>query len=116
MADLGNPNFFTTFKGRYLLVPAPAQSVDTDVVMLTSANDVQPIGDWTILDYQASETFGTLPNECRPKKEVKIPVVIDTAIDILSIQTNGDMSLANSHDAGILYLSGINFNISDNWY
>lgn len=116
MPDFGNPNFFTTFKGRYLLIAAPGQSVDTDVVMLTSTNDVQLLGDWTILDYQASTPFGTLPEECRPKKVVKIPVVVDNVIDILSIQTNGEMALANSHDDGILYLSGINFNISGNWY
>lgn len=115
LADRGNPNVFKTFKGRYRLIPN-GQDVDTDAVMLSCVNDVQPIGDWTLIDYTAGSTFATLEPDVRPGKEVRIPVVVDTEIDILSIQTNGNMSLAKDHAAGVLYLSGINFNISDCWY
>lgn len=114
--DTGNPNVYTTFKGRYELVPAAGQSVDTNVVMLSCTNDVQPLGDWTLVDYVGGTTFATLPAECRPGKEVMAPVVVDGTIEVMTVQTNGDMALVASHDMGVLYLSGINFNISDRWY
>ena len=114
--EKGNPNVFTTFKGRYTLVASAGQVVDTDVVMLSCTNDVQPIGDWTLTDYVQGATFATLPVECRPGKEVRAPVVVDDSIEILSVQTDGSMSLNATHDHGVVYLSGINFNISDKWY
>lgn len=118
-ADKGNPNVFTTFKGRYLLVASAGQVVDTDVVMLSCTNDVQPIGDWTLTDYTANESFATLPEECRPAKTVKIPVVVndgDEKLAILTVSANGEMRLPIPMTYGMVYLSGVNFNISRNWY
>lgn len=118
-ADKGNPNVFTTFKGRYLLVASAGQVVDTDVVMLSCTNDVQPIGDWTLTNYAANEAFCTLPIECRPEKVVKIPVAVNDGTDrlvIMTVNTDGTMTLPFDYASATLYLSGINFNISDNWY
>lgn len=115
-ADKGNPNFFRTFKGKFALVPSDTQTVDTDAVMLSCTNDVQSIGDWTLVDYVAGAPFATLPEACRPGKEVRLPVVVDDVMDVLTVQTNGEMSLLHDHATGVLYLSGVNFNISDCWY
>jgi hypothetical protein len=124
--DKGNPNFFKTFKGRYELTVAPSGAeVDNVTVMLSSVNDVQVIGDFTLTDYTAKTVFATLPEECRPDKTVRIPVVIGSTtditvanmIDILTVEPNGEMSLWLDHDGtNKLYMSGINFNISDRWY
>ena len=118
-ADKGNPNVFTTFKGRYLLVASAGQVVDTDVVMLSCTNDVQPIGDWTLTDYTASEPFATLTDGCRPQKVVKTPVVVNDGTDrivVMTVNTDGTMTLPFDYSTATLFLSGINFNISDNWY
>lgn len=117
--DKGNPNVFTTFKGRYHLVASAGQVVDTDVVMLSCTNDVQLIGDWTFTDYVANKPFATLPAECRPQKVVKIPVVVNDGSDrivVMTVNTDGTMTLPFDYAAATLFLSGINFNISDNWY
>lgn len=118
-ADKGNPNVFTTFKGRYLLVASAGQVVDTDVVMLSCTNDVQPIGDWTLTDYTANEPFAALPDGCRPQKVVKIPVVVNDGSDrmvVMTVNADGTMTLPFDYASATLFLSGINFNISDNWY
>ena len=118
-ADRGNPNVYTTFKGRYLLTPVLPFTADTNIVMLSSTNDVQPIGDWELKNYTANTVFATLPKECYPMKEVKIPVITEYAnapiMTILTISADGKMSLASNAN-GKLWLSGINFNISDRWY
>lgn len=118
-ADKGNPNVFTTFKGRYLLVASAGQVVDTDVVMLSCTNDVQPIGDWTLTDYTANEPFAALPDECKPGKIVKVPVIVNNGEDrivVMTVKTDGAMTLPFDYASATVYLSGINFNISDNWY
>ena len=115
----GNPNFFKTFKGRYLLVASAGQVVDTDIVMLSCTNDVQPIGDWTLTDYTANNPFATLPDECKPGKVVKVPVVVNDGEDrivVMTVNTDGAMTIPSDYSSATVYLSGINFNISDNWY
>lgn len=109
---------FTTFKGMYNLTPS-GQTVDTTIVMLSCTNDVQPIGDWEFNDYKAHTVFGTLAKKCHPGKEIKVPIVANNGtndiITILNVNTSGEMSLPIDL-TGKVYLSGINFNISDNWY
>lgn len=115
----GNPNFFKTFKGRYLLVASAGQVVDTDIVMLSCTNDVQPIGDWTLTDYTANTPFATLPDECKPGKVVKVPVVVNDGEDrivVMTVNTDGAMTIPSDYSSATVYLSAINFNISDNWY
>ena len=68
-----------------------------------------------IMNYTPGATLTTLPPECRPSTEVRIPVIVDTNVDVLSIQTNGAVSLHASTD-GMVYLAGASFNISANWY
>lgn len=119
LEDTGNPNFFTTFKGRYSLVAAPGVTTSSTTVMLSCVNDVQVIGDFVLTNYAAGDLFATLPTECAPGNLVKIPVVVtgDTpVVDILTIGIDGAMFLLNNYATGMVHLSGVNFNISDKWY
>lgn len=119
MPDTGNPNFFKTFKGRYELVPASGQTTDSNVVMLSCVNDVQFMGDFLLTNYVAGDAIATLPEECRPGKIVKVPVVFNDGADaivVMTVNTDGTMTLPCDFASATLYLSGINFNISDNWY
>lgn len=126
MVDTGNPNFFKTFKGRYVLAStAPEAAFTTDVVMLSCTNDVQIIGDAALTDYAAGDVFATLPPECAPGTPVRVPVVVEEEVAVLAVEPSGSLSLvavANGNTAfqtpftGTLYTSGINFNISDRWY
>ena len=83
--------------------------------MLSCVNDVQFMGDCMITNYTPGATLTTLPPECRPSTEVRVPVVVDTRLDVLTVQTNGVVSLNASTD-GMVYLAGLFFNISMNWY
>ena len=91
MPDLGNPNFYTTFKGRYTVTPAEGVAVDNDTVMLTSNNIVCMCGDFEPTDYKLGDVFATLPPECRPDTTVYaivpadcgsvIPTVMEAGVD-----------------------------------
>ena len=83
--------------------------------MLSCVNDVQFQGDCMIMNYTPGATLTILPPECRPSTEVRVPVVVDTRLDVLAVQTNGVVSLNASTD-GMVYLAGLSFNISMNWY
>lgn len=111
----GNPNFFKTFKGAYLHAPSPTVAFTSTKVMLSCVNDVQFIGDCLLVGYTPGAAITVLPSECRPTTEIKIPVIVDEVGDVLSIRTNGEVSLKTATD-GMVYLAGISFNISHNWY
>lgn len=82
----GNPNFFKTFKGAYVHAPSTEAMFTSERVMLTCINDVQFQGDCMIMNYTPGATLTTLPPECRPSTEVRVPVVVDTNVDVLSIR------------------------------
>lgn len=111
----GNPSFFKTFKGAYVHAPSPEAMFTSERVMLSCVNDVQFMGDCMIMNYTPGATLTTLPPECRPSTEVRVPVVVDTRLDVLAVQTNGVVSLNASTD-GMVHLAGLSFNISMNWY
>lgn len=111
----GNPNFFKTFKGAYLHAPSPEAVFTSAKLMLSCVNDVQFMGDCMVMGYAPGAALTVLPPECRPPTEVRIPVVVDTKLDVLAVQTNGTVSL-NATTDGMVYLSGVSFNISSNWY
>lgn len=111
----GNPNFFKTFKGAYVHAPSPEAMFTSERVMLSCVNDVQFMGDCMIMGYTPGAALTILPPECRPSTEVRVPVVVDTKLDVLAVQTNGTVSL-NATTDGMVYLSGVSFNISSNWY
>lgn len=119
----GNPNFFTTFKGKYSLTPSSEGVWDTPVVMLSCTNDVQIIGDAHFANgYTAGTACAVLPEECRPGKGVGIPVSYHsgTAYGITTmvvVPTTGEVSFQDTFAEDVMFfVSGINFNISDNWY
>lgn len=67
MPDLGNPNEYKIFAGKYLLTPNGA-SFTTRTIMLTSANFVIFQSDATVGN---TENLCTLPQDCRPKNTVR---------------------------------------------
>lgn len=111
----GNPNFFKIFKGAYLHAPSPEAIFTSAKLMLSCVNDVQFMGDCMVMGYTPGDALTVLPPECRPPTEVRIPVVVDTKLDVLAVQTNGTVSL-NATTDGMVHLSGVSFNISSNWY
>lgn len=116
----GNPNFFTTFKGKHELAPSAGTTPSSMIVMVTCTNDVQVLGDFTLTGYTAGSAFATLPAECRPGGIVKFPVVVSTeqaqTCVVMSVGADGAMFLQDSYDSATVHMSGVSFNISDRWY
>lgn len=113
---------FKTFKGRYELTPSTEEVWDTNTVMLSCTNDVQIIGDAHFADgYTAGTACAVLPPEVRPAKGMGIPVSYhsDTygTTTMVVVPSTGEVSFQDTFDRDVIFfVSGINFNISDNWY
>lgn len=118
--DKGNPNFFTTFKGMFEMVPGEGVVLTKDVVMLSCVNDVQILGDATITNYTAETLLATLPQECLPGTTVKTTVVINNGAadyaEVMTIDIDGSITLPVDIAEGKAYFSGMSFNISDKFY
>ena len=114
-----NVKAITIFKGKYQCVEGTSTIMNTINVMLTSTNDVQIMGDANLTNYTANDNVLTLPTECRPDRIVKIPVIVNDGTDRVvpfTIDTNGNCTLPYSYTSADVYLSGVNFNVSDRWY
>lgn len=70
-ADLGNPNFFKTFLGRF---EATLPDGGKTSVMLTAMNEVCLMQDLTA---DAGGLLMTLPEQCRPKNPVRFACVVE---------------------------------------
>jgi hypothetical protein len=70
-ADLGNPNFFKTFLGRF---EADLPDGGKSPVMLTAMNEVCLMQD---LAADAEGVLMTLPEKCRPKNPVRFACVVE---------------------------------------
>ena len=73
-ADLGNPNFFKTFLGRF---EAELPDGGKTPVMLTATNQVCMMQDLTA---DAGGLLMTLPEQCRPKNPVRLPCVVEKPV------------------------------------
>lgn len=100
------------------------------IVMVSKYNNVQFLSDIDITAYTEDTiipgdsdrnrvAFGILPNVACPPHGIHLPCICeltDETIEVsyIYIRPNGIMSVRN--DAAIICLSGLNFNISGNWY
>lgn len=73
-ADLGNPNFFKTFLGRFEAVLPDGGKTP---VMLTAMNEVCMMQDLTA---DADGLLMTLPEQCRPKNPVRFACVVEKPV------------------------------------
>lgn len=73
-ADLGNPNFFKTFLGRF---EAALPDGGKTPVMLTAMNEVCMMQDLTA---DADGLLMTLPEQCRPKNPVRFSCVVEKPV------------------------------------
>ena len=121
MPDLGNPNFFTTFKGRYALTPAEGVTVDNPTVMLTSNNVVCLCGDFAMEGYAIGGVFATLPPECSPDKPVYVAMAANVGSVVpcvVEVSADGGMRVVHPSEGsvGALYASSACFSINESIY
>ena len=121
MPDLGNPNFFTTFKGRYALATAEGVETDNSTVMLTSNNVVCLCGDFAMEGYAIGDVFATLPPECSPGKPVYVAMAANVGSVVpcvVEVSADGGMRVAYPSEGSlsVLYASSVCFSINESIY
>lgn len=84
--------------------------------ILTLDNIVTLMGNISLTDYTAGETIATLADQMLPSSEIRTPVCVDDDVVILTIDTDGNLSLGYSYSGATLYLNGVCFNVCDTYY
>lgn len=110
MAETGNPNVRTNFKGKYSVTSPDGAD---HVCMLSVANDV------IFCDNYKSNSSGlimTLPEDLRPNTTMKVPIVVNTSTSVITINTNGQVKSSTSYSGQTHYFNGFSFNLCGNIY
>lgn len=128
-ADKGNPNVFKTFKGIYKVpLTSGMKTVDGKDYMnvaLTCTNDVVLMDDIKV-------TYGTIvaymPEKLIPNKNINVPVLYYNTANYKRVPATlvywatGELEYVKTafdgtfYDINTLFLNGITFNISGNFY
>lgn len=108
--DTGNPNVFTTFKGRYQVTVADGASYDSTAVMLSCVNDVIFMGN---ASSNQDGLIMTLPPDCTPNENVTVPCGSGDGVLLLTVGADGSIS---GQPNTMYHSNGISFNISGNFY
>lgn len=110
MAETGNPNVRTNFKGKYS-VTSP-DGLD-HVCMLSVTNDVIFCDDYKS---NSSGLIMTLPEDLRPLSAMKVPIVVNSTTRVITINTNGEVKSSTSYSGQTHYFNGFSFNLCGNIY
>lgn len=117
--DRGDPNVFTLYRGRYSVTALPGAVVDNTAVMRTQTNEVQLLGNVQVTGYTGGAVM-VLPEECRPAQACAYPcsIMVDGQYTVCSISVNpdGNVSVATAETDFMLMTRGLNFNIGGNIY
>ena len=117
MADLGNPNFFTTYiDGRGALELGAPCAMEKPYVMKTCNHVVQFLANAAITGLTENEIVFTLPEKFRPSTTVKLPCCFGDNVLFLNIGSDGVATIHSATGNGVLYLNGLSFNIAQNVY
>lgn len=109
MAETGNPNVYTIYRGKY---PITAPDGLTHYCMLTNVNDVVFCGNYTA---DANGLVCTLPNGIRPESTIHFPAYNeDDAMVHMEVSPQGTVTCDTP--SKLVYLRGLSFNISCNYY
>ena len=108
MAELGNPNFFKTFKGKYQV---PDANNTNHTVMLSCTNDVIFLDNYTA---NSNRLLCTLPTDLRPNANIIIYCRYNSGNGYITINSNGQVQASTASRE--FYMRGLSFNISSNFY
>lgn len=104
MADTGDPRFAAPiWEGRYEVTPSAGITLSSTTVMLTKANQCQLCGDAE--GVKAGVPFATLPEECRPARELHLPVCVGgSGSEAVSLE--GTVTIAGQTATGTVSVPG----------
>lgn len=108
MAETGNPNVYTIYRGKYAVT---APDGNEHYCMLSNTNDVIFMGNYVS---DANGLVCTLPEELRPESNLRVPLIVNSTVRMVTIGANGNVTSA--YNNATHYLKGFSFNISCNYY
>ena len=89
---------------------------DNPCCILTINNDVMLMGNISLTNYQAGAMFATLPESMRPTDNVMIPVFLNDTLVRVTLNPDGELSIAQDANGETLYMNGVSFNVCDRYY
>ena len=110
MADIGNPNFFKIFKGKYEITLPDGTKKHA---MLSCTNDVILMAHLTS---DANSLLATIPNELTPVRNLLFPCFIlgGTQLGYILIDTTGKIRADQPNKT--YFTEGFSYNISSKFY
>lgn len=98
------------------LTLSPSAECDNPCCILTINNDVMLMGNISLTNYQAGTMFATLPESMRPTDNVMIPAFLEETLVRVTLNPNGELSIAQDANGETLYMNGVSFNVCDRYY
>ena len=98
------------------LTLSPSAECDNPCCILTINNDVMLMGNISLTNYQSGAMFATLPESMRPADNVMIPAFLGETLIRVTLNPNGELSIAQDVNGETLYLNGVSFNVCDRYY
>lgn len=98
------------------LTLSPSAECDNPCCILTINNDVMLMGNISLTNYQAGTMFATLPESMRPMDNVMIPAFLNDTLVRVTLNQDGELSIAKDANGKTLYLNGVSFNVCDRYY
>lgn len=98
------------------LTLSPSAECDNPCCILTINNDVMLMGNISLTNYQSGTMFATLPESMRPMDNVMIPAFLNDALVRVTLNPDGELSIAQDANGETLYLNGVSFNVCDRYY
>lgn len=98
------------------LTLSPSAECDNPCCILTINNDVMLMGNISLTNYQSGAMFATLPESMRPTDNVMIPAFLGETMVRVSLNPDGELSIARDVDWETLYMNGVSFNVCDRYY
>lgn len=95
---------------------ADSASCDNACCILTLDNIVLLMGNMELDGYVGGTALATVPESMRPIETVVRPVCLGDDVVLLTISTDGELTLKADHESGTLYLNGFTFTPSDRYY
>ena len=74
------------------------------------------MGNISLTNYQSGTMFATLPESMRPLDNVMIPVFLNDTLVRVTLNPDGELSIAQDVDGETLYMNGVSFNVCDRYY
>lgn len=124
----GDPNVFTTYRGRYEFTMAESATCNSPYAMLTCINTVQFTENVELAStFTVPGVFCTLPEALRPKGAVELAAIVQLSdgtmhmarVELASTGTmtiTRDFIVANENPITVIYLDSISFDLASNHY